>query len=94
MLTILSISGPGDDPLPQFRTLSELRLARLSALRRPLTDEESDDLRRARHAVYCYQRAQRMDAEAHRPALEAAEREELTLLDLMRDELGYEGRSA
>lgn len=83
MLTILSISGPDDEPAPRFRTISELRLARLTSLRRPLTDEESDDLRRARHAVYCYERAQRVQEEADRPARRKVQQEELTLLHLM-----------
>jgi hypothetical protein len=41
-----------------FRVLtpSEQRLEHLRSLKRPLTDAESDDLRKAMHAVYEYQR--------------------------------------
>lgn len=35
-----------------FKTRSELALEHLESLKRPLTDEESDQLRRALHAVY------------------------------------------
>jgi hypothetical protein len=39
-----------------FKTRSEQQLEYLQGLKRPLTDQESDDLRRSMHAVYCRQR--------------------------------------
>jgi hypothetical protein len=41
---------------PALKTISEQKLEWLESLRRPLTSEESDELRRALHAVYCRQR--------------------------------------
>jgi hypothetical protein len=38
---------------PVFKTRSEQRLEWLESLGRPLTDKESDELRKALHAVYC-----------------------------------------
>jgi hypothetical protein len=38
---------------PQFKTMSEQKLEWLESLGRPLTDEESEELQRALHAVYC-----------------------------------------
>lgn len=38
---------------PAFKTRSEQKLEWIESLDRPLTDEESDELRRAIHAVYC-----------------------------------------
>jgi hypothetical protein len=35
-----------------YKSVSEQRIARLERLRRPLTEEESDELRRAMHAAY------------------------------------------
>lgn len=58
---------------PQFKTRAQQRLEYLTELKRPLTDDESDELRRSMHAVYCYSRKARMLAR-HR-------REELDLLD-------------
>ena len=40
----------------RFKTISEQKLEYLEGLRRPLTDEESEELRRALHAVYTYKR--------------------------------------
>jgi hypothetical protein len=40
----------------QFKTRAEQKLEYLESLNRPLTDDESDDLRRSMHAVYCRQR--------------------------------------
>lgn len=37
---------------PRFKTRAEQRLEHLTALKRPLTEEESDELRRSLHAVY------------------------------------------
>lgn len=39
-----------------FRTKAEQRVQWLEGIGRPLTDAESDDLRRALHAVYCRDR--------------------------------------
>jgi predicted DNA-binding protein YlxM (UPF0122 family) len=62
----------------QLQTKAEQRLEWLEALDRPLTDEESDELRRAMHAVY--QAARRANHLAqHRE-------EELKLLRKMRVE--------
>lgn len=54
-----------------FQTRAEQRLAWLESLERPLTDEESDILRRSLHAVYCQNK---------RRFLAAHEREEAALL--------------
>lgn len=35
-----------------YKTISQQKLEHLQSLRRPLSDEESDELRRAMHAVY------------------------------------------
>jgi hypothetical protein len=40
----------------QFKTRSQQRLEYLEGLKRPLTDEESAELQRCFHAVYCYER--------------------------------------
>jgi hypothetical protein len=40
----------------RIKTAAEQRLEYLENLRRPLTDSESDELRRAMHAVYCHNR--------------------------------------
>ena len=40
----------------RIKTPSEQRLEWLESLKRPLTDEESAELQRALHAVYCRQR--------------------------------------
>lgn len=45
---------------PAYKTRSELSLEHLESLRRPLTDEESDQLRRSLHAVYCRNRRHRI----------------------------------
>lgn len=55
-----------------YRTRAELKLEHLESLGRPLTDEESDQLRRSMHAVYCRNRKHRL--------LAAHEREEAALL--------------
>lgn len=56
----------------QFKTRAEQRLEWLEGLDRPLTDEESDMLRRSMHAVYCFKRRKKHLAQH--------EREELKLL--------------
>jgi hypothetical protein len=45
---------------PVFKTRSEQKLEWLEHLGRPLTDQESDELRRSLHAVYCHERRVRM----------------------------------
>lgn len=55
-----------------FKTKAEQKLDYLESLRRPLTNEESDELRRALHAVYCRNRRSR--------ALALHENEERALL--------------
>jgi hypothetical protein len=40
----------------QYKTRAEQKLEHLSSLKRPLSDEESQDLRRSMHAVYCRRR--------------------------------------
>ena len=57
---------------PAFKTRSEQKLEWLESLDRPLTDEESDELRRSLHAVYCMNRRAR--------ALSLHRSEELALL--------------
>lgn len=57
---------------PTFKTRAQQKLEWLENLQRPLTDQESDELRRSMHAVYCHNRKARMLAK-HRE-------EELTLL--------------
>jgi hypothetical protein len=42
----------------QFKTRAQQRLEYLENLRRPLTETESEELRRSLHAVYCRQRRQ------------------------------------
>lgn len=46
--------------VPVFKTPAEQRLEYLTGLTRPLNDEESDDLRRAMHAVYCLRRRRQL----------------------------------
>lgn len=43
----------------RFKTRAEQRLEYLESLKRPLSDEESVELQRCLHAVYCYQRKHR-----------------------------------
>lgn len=45
---------------PRIKTKAEQRLEWLESLHRPLTDEESEELRRSLHAVYCSERRRRM----------------------------------
>lgn len=40
----------------RFKTLAEQRLEYLEGLGRPLTDEESNQLQRSLHAIYCRNR--------------------------------------
>lgn len=46
----------------RIKTAAEQRLEYLEGLKRPLTDEESAELMRAIHAVYCYRRKHRIAA--------------------------------
>lgn len=52
-----------------FKTRAELALEHLESLGRPLTNDESDQLRRSLHAVYCRARRQTIEREAGAPAL-------------------------
>jgi hypothetical protein len=56
---------------PLIKTSAEQKLEWLESLKRPLTDGESDELRRALHATYCHMRKSN--------ALAAYEREEAEL---------------
>ena len=64
---------------PATKTPAEQKLAWLESIKRPLTDAESDELRRSLHAVYCYRR--RMVA--------AHERENAKLLVKVMAEAGW-----
>jgi hypothetical protein len=55
---------------PRFKTRAEQHLEWLDSLSRPLTDEESEQLRRSLHAVYCHNRRQRMLAKHRKEELE------------------------
>ena len=63
-----------------YMTRAELALAHLESLKRPLTDEESDQLRRALHAVYCRNRKIRAEREMNAPALAEHEQYEADTL--------------
>jgi hypothetical protein len=58
---------------PNIKTQREQKLEWLESLGRPLTEDESDQLRRALHATYCRNRYRDRVLAAHR-------REELGLL--------------
>ncbi len=45
---------------PAFKTRAEQKLEWLESIGRPLTGEESDELRRSLHAVYCRERRFRL----------------------------------
>lgn len=72
-----------------FKTLAEQRLEHLESLNRPLTDEESDELRRSLHAVYCHklrlERAARLERELSGALIEHAKAERETLLKVARE---------
>jgi hypothetical protein len=63
---------------PKLLTKAEQKLEYLKGLHRPLTDQESDELRRAMHAVYEHERRLGL-LQMHRD-------EELLLLDKIRAE--------
>lgn len=63
-----------------FKTRSELALEHLESLKRPLTDQESDQLRRALHAVYCRNRARKLEREQGAAALKEHKRENEKIL--------------
>jgi hypothetical protein len=62
----------------QLKTKAEQKLEYLKGLHRPLTDRESDELRRSMHAVY--------ERERRLGLLAMNRREELELLDRLRAE--------
>lgn len=56
--------------IAEIKTRSEQRLAQLEALRRPLTDGESAELRRCLHAIYQRQwKAAKIEREMHGEAM-------------------------
>lgn len=61
-----------------YKSVSEQKIARLERLGRPLTDEESDELCRAMHAVY--------ERKRRHAKLFQHRREELKLLNRLRRE--------
>lgn len=63
---------------PVLKTKSEQKLEYLMGLRRPLTDRESDELRRSMHAAYECERRQRHVAQCRN--------EEVALLKRLRSE--------
>lgn len=72
-----------------FKTLAAQRLEHLESLNRPLTDEESDELRRSLHAVYCHklrlERAARLEREMSGALREHREAEQETLRQMARE---------
>lgn len=63
---------------PVLQTKAEQKLDYLKGLKRPLTDKESDELRRSMHAVY--------ERERRLGMIVMNRREELELLDRLRAE--------
>lgn len=63
---------------PLLKTKAEQRVEHLNGLGRPLSEQESEDLRRAMHAVYCHDLRQR--------TLSRQRNEELELLEKLRAE--------
>lgn len=66
------------------RTPSEQKLEWLQGLKRPLTEDESDQLRRALHAIYCRNTY-------HSRVLAAQRREEVALRERIERENGLAG---
>lgn len=88
----LNITSISEVEPPTFKEKSEQRLDWLRSLRRPLTDEESDELRRASHAVYMLERSRlsrlrRAEQEMNGAAKAEVKAREATLLDLMTREI-------
>lgn len=54
--TLPEIANGSFSSAPRIKTPSEQRLEWLEGLKRPLTDDESRELQRALHAVYCRNR--------------------------------------
>lgn len=75
---------------PVLKTKAEQRLKRLQKLRRPLTDAESDDLRRALHATYCRERrlakSRLLEGEWRDPILKKYDAEQAELLAMVEAE--------
>lgn len=75
---------------PSFKTRSEQKLEWLESLDRPLTDEESNELHRALHAVYCrnlkLQRAARIEREVRDQVLTQFDKENAIILRRMERE--------
>lgn len=72
-----------------FKTLAEQRLEYLESLGRPLTDEESDELRRSLHATYCHklrlELAARLEREMSGALTEYSQAERETLRKVARE---------
>jgi hypothetical protein len=71
----------------RHKTRAEQRLEWIESLSRPLTNDESEMLRRSLHAVYCRNRVRSIEAQAARPILEQHRREELATLARIEGEL-------
>lgn len=54
----------------EFKTRSQQQLEYLESLKRPLTDEESEQLQRSMHAVYEYKRSKSRLAQHRREELD------------------------
>ena len=61
---------------PVFKTRAEQKLEWLEGLQRPLTEKESDELRRSLHAVYCRNRRLGLLAKHREEELSVLERVE------------------
>ena len=67
---------------PAFKTRSEQKLEYFESLRRPLSEDESEQLRRPLHVTYCRNRY-------HSRVLGAHRREELALAERIEAENGW-----
>lgn len=76
--------------IPVFKTVAQQKLEWLESLDRPLTDEESEALKRAMHAVYCRTRRFQILAEHRREEMTLLARveKEATQQELYRERLG------
>jgi hypothetical protein len=71
---------------PSYKTRAQQRLEWLESLQRPLTEEESDLLRRSLHAVYNLNRRRRIEAEMAAKVLRQHREEELRTLAAVLEE--------
>lgn len=76
---------------PQFKTRAEQKLEWLGSLHRPLSEAESDELRRSLHATYCRNRnlalAARIEAEMNAGMIAEYDRENAALAKRARREI-------